>query len=72
MRLYITGMVIYEKNLPTHTEMALRMQANKRYSESMDSIIGGSDIWCEWNTSMDIPKDNIYSAELINELEKMK
>lgn len=38
----------------THTEMALRMQADKRYSESMDSIIGGSDIWCEWNTSMDI------------------
>ena len=27
-----------------HTEMALRMQADKRYSESMDSIIGGSDI----------------------------
>ncbi|EPF31803.1 hypothetical protein HMPREF9194_02158 [Treponema maltophilum ATCC 51939] len=38
----------------THTEMALRMQVDKRYSESMDSIIGGSDIWCEWNTSMDI------------------
>ena len=38
----------------THTEMALRMQADKRYSESMDSIIGDSDIWCEWNTSMDI------------------
>ena len=47
-------MVIYEKTLPTHTEMALRMQADKRYSESMDSIIGDSDIWCEWNTSMDI------------------
>ena len=27
-----------------HTEMALRMQADKRYSESMDSIIGGSAI----------------------------
>jgi len=27
-----------------HTEMALRMQADKRHSESMDSIIGGSDI----------------------------
>lgn len=44
MRLYITGMVIYEENLPTHTEMALRIQADKRYSESMDSIIGGSAI----------------------------
>jgi len=52
--IYITRMVIYEKTLPTHTEMALRMQADKRYSESMDSIIGDSDIWCEWNTSMDI------------------
>lgn len=28
----------------THTEMALRMQADKRYSESMDSIIAGSAI----------------------------
>ena len=27
-----------------HTEMALRMQADKRYSESMDSIIAGSAI----------------------------
>ena len=27
-----------------HTEMALRMQADKRYSESMDSIIGGSAV----------------------------
>ena len=27
-----------------HTEMALRMQADKRYSKSMDSIIGGSAV----------------------------